>query len=72
MNTISRFVCGETIRRSLEGATVQEILEISEAPEPEPTTSPFAKVLGFHIYAEPTEAGAIKAKRKAGKRKKRG
>ena len=72
MNAIRRFVCGEAIRRSLEGATVQDILEIAQAPEPDPTTSPFAKVLGFHIYAEPTEAGKTKAKWKAGKRKRRG
>jgi hypothetical protein len=72
MNAIREFVYGESIRRSLEGATSQDIIEIAEGPEPGPTTSPFAKVLGAHLYSESSEVGQKKKKRKAGKKRRRG
>ena len=70
MNAIRRFVCGESIRRSLEGATAQDIIEIAQAPAPNPTTSQFAKVLGVHLYSEPSKKCANKVKRKVRKKKR--
>lgn len=54
MNAIQKFFCGEDVRKNLEGCTSDEIVAIATSPaRPENSnTSPYAKILGFHLSYE--------------------
>lgn len=70
MTGIKQFICGESVRRSLEGATTEQIIHIANSPSPPPHSSPFAKVLGCHLAAEKPETKAKEGIRKKKKRRR--
>lgn len=71
MNAIQKFFCGEDVRTNLEGCTSDEIVAIVTSPTSteKSNTSPYAKILGFHLNYDEDSKPQKQAKR--GKKKTR-
>lgn len=53
MTAIKNMLMGEDARRAMEGVSSREIIAIIQSESASAESSPFAKVLGFHMAAVP-------------------
>lgn len=51
MTQLIKLITGESTRQRMEGLSANDILQIMSEPTNEEESSPFAKVLGAHIYS---------------------
>lgn len=70
MTTILRLLSGESTRTQMEGVKTSEMLRIMSEPANDDDSSPFAEVLGAHIYAT-DDVSKKKTSIKMKKKKKR-
>lgn len=50
MTKLISIFTGESARKQMEGATIEDITRIMSEVSPPEETSPFAQVLGYHLY----------------------